>query len=174
MPDSKPQRVSLNRVTLGPPPPQMKEFDFFIGDWDVAIKNLNPDGSVASEEKATWTARHTDEGRMIVDEFTRITADGVKTSHSVTLRTFCPGTEQWEMTFLFSSQKEQPSSFRGRFVDGEGRFQAIIKLSDELTMTGNIIFRDIQKDSFVWELENSLDGGKTWFPGQTSMVTRIS
>ncbi len=172
MPDKKPQKISLNQSKLGPPPPQMKEFDFFIGHWDVAIENFNPDGSVASEEQAVWVAKYINGGRMVLDEFTRITSDGVETSHSVTLRTFCTDTDQWEMTFLFSLQKEQPLSFRGRFIDSEGRFQTVVKLSDELMMTGNITFCDIQQNSFVWRLETSLDGGETWFPGQTSIVTR--
>lgn len=172
MPENKTQPVSLVRGKLGPIPPQMKEFDFIIGDWDVAIRYYAPDGTVQSEEKAKWHGEHRNGGRMVLDEFTRVDPDGTETSCAITLRTFCPDLEEWEMTFLFSQQPGVPQSFRGKFTDGVGCFNTVINLSEETSMIARIYFHDIKPDSFEWKMEQSLDGGKSWIHRQSSSITR--
>jgi len=174
MPEKKAPTTDLAQQMLGPPPAQMKEFDFIIGNWDVSINYFRPDGTVDSEEKARWNAEYRNNGRMILDEFNRLSPDGVETSCAITLRTFCLDTNQWESTFLFSQQQTIPETFTGKFVDGEGHFEVVVKHTPEFTFMARIFFFDIQEDSFMWKIDNSTNGGKTWVHRQTNSVRRIS
>ncbi len=109
-----------------------------------------------------------------MDEFNRLSPEGKETSCAITLRTYCLKTEQWVSTFLFSQQQTIPDSFTGKFVDGEGHFKTVFKISDDLTLIAKVRFIDIQKDSFEWEIHHSTDGGKTWVHRQTNLVKRVS
>lgn len=174
MPNHEAQKINLSRASLGSPPAQMKQFEFLMGNWNVAIKNYQPDGTVESEEKGTWSAECRNGGRMVFDEFTRISSSGEETSYAITLRTFCPETDQWEMTFLFSLQQDHPQFFRGKFVEGEGRFEAVIDLTSERSIPTKIRFFDIRDDRFEWTMKHSVDDGKTWFLGEHISATRAS
>ncbi len=174
MATDQPENIRLAPPTPpGPPPEQMKEFEFLIGNWDVEIENYLPDGTIEFKEIARWFAEYRNGGRMVFDEFTRISPDGEDASCAVTLRTFCPETDQWESTFLFSLQQTVPHSFKGGFVNGEGWFDTTISPSPGQTFLARIGFINIEDDHFDWRLENSLDGGKTWIHRQSSSVTRV-
>lgn len=175
MGNDKPETIRLAPKTPpGPPPSEMKEFDFLIGSWDVQIENYLPDGTIDFEEEARWFAEYRNDGRMVFDEFTRLSPEGEDASCAATLRTFCVETGQWESTFLFSLQQTVPHSFRGGFVDGEGWFDATVSLSPGQTFLAKIGFIDIEQDHFNWRLENSFDGGENWVHQQSSSVTRAS
>ena len=46
MPNHEAQKINLSRASLGSPPAQMKQFEFLMGNRNVAIKNYQPDGTV--------------------------------------------------------------------------------------------------------------------------------
>lgn len=160
------QTVNLAQPDLGPAPPQMKEFDFFMGSWSIISRSLYPDGTPAAEHKGRWDAEYRNGGRMVYDECTRIAPNGEETACGITLRTFCPATDQWEMTFLLSLQQEHPQYFRGKFSEGEGHFEAVINLTPENPIMAKVRFFDIQKDSFEWTMRASFDEGENWFTAE--------
>jgi hypothetical protein len=49
--------------------PETRQFDFLIGDWDVAATRFKEDGSILFQYAATWSAQSLNEGRMIIDDF---------------------------------------------------------------------------------------------------------
>jgi hypothetical protein len=67
--------------------PESQQFDFLIGDWDIAATRYKPDGSTLMEYKAAWNAKSLNEGRMIVDDFKALAPKGQAVSSYVTLRT---------------------------------------------------------------------------------------
>lgn len=174
MTNSKSSGADLTQGVLGPQPSQMKEFDFIIGSWTAIRRRYLPDGTLVSENKARWRAHHLDDGRMVFDDFAELSPDGEEVSYAVTLRTFCPETNMWEMGFMFSLRQTRTESFRGRFIDGEGHFDAVINVTPEQSIMAKVRFFDIQKDSIEWSMEQSFDGGKTWFLEGRISAKRVS
>ena len=170
--DSKPLKTDLTQAKLGPPPPQMKEFDFVIGSWEATTKSYRPDGTVEAEHKGKLNAEYRSGGRMIIDDFTRLSEDGEELTYAATMRTFCVETNRWEMSFLFALRQDHTESFRGQFIDGEGHFDAVISLTPENSVHAKVRFFDIKQDSFEWSMSHSADGGKTWFVGERISARR--
>lgn len=169
MKNNRQQKINLERSILGPPPSKIKEFDFLIGDWKATTKSYAPNRTVQSEGEGKLHAHYVNGGRMIFDDFTRLTQDGEEVSYAATLRTFCEATDEWVMSFIFSLRQEHTESFRGKFVDGEGHFNAILSLTPENSIMAKVRFFDIDKNSFEWSMETSADNGKSW-----TLTERIS
>ncbi len=144
-----------------------------IGIWDVHLVSYTPDGGVDFECDGVWRAEYKNDGRMVLDEFTRLSADKRKVSYSATLRTYCPETNQWEMAFLFSQQRQTVQSFEGEFVDGEGRFKAVAEVAPGRTVVAKVLFTNIEQNSFEWKMESSLDQGQSCGLGQTMSARRV-
>lgn len=158
---------------LAPAPPEMQEFAFLIGIWDVHLTSYKPDGGIDFEYDGVWRAEYKNASRMLFDEFTRLSPDKEEVSYSATLRTFCPETDQWEMVFLFSQQRQNVQVFNGRFENGEGIFKVKAEISPDRTALGKVIFSNVEKNSFEWKLESSLDNGETWHLGRTMSARRV-
>ncbi|MEP5295356.1 MAG: hypothetical protein ABJP90_16210 [Paracoccaceae bacterium] len=174
MSDGETQKVDLTKATLGPPPAQIKQFDFLIGSWEATTKSYLPDGSLQGEHRGRLTAEYRNGGRMIIDDFVRLSPEGEEISYAATMRTFCEETGMWEMSFLFSLRQEHTSSFRGRFIDGEGHFDAVIALTPESSARAKVRFFDIKQSSFEWSMEHSPDGGESWFVGERISAKRAA
>src|ERR1017187_10422765 len=96
MTDSKNQvPPDVTRYLKGAPP-ESRQFDFLIGDWDVAARRFREDGSVLFQYKASWTARYLNDSRMIMDDFKALAPTGQEISSFVTLRTYSEVTRHWE------------------------------------------------------------------------------
>ncbi len=158
---------------LAPAPSEMQQFAFLIGIWDVHLTSYKPDRSIDFEYDGVWRAEYKNNGRMLLDEFTRLSPEKEEVSYSATLRTFCPETDQWEMVFLFSQQRQNVQEFSGRFENGEGIFEARAEISPGKTAFGKVLFTNVEKNSFEWRMENSVDDGKTWHLGRTMSARRV-
>ena len=77
-------------------PPESRQFDFLIGDWDVAGSRYGEDGSMLLQYQASWTARHLNEGRMVMDEFKVYAPGGSEASSFLTLRTYSAASRRWK------------------------------------------------------------------------------
>jgi hypothetical protein len=164
--------------TLAPPiaeaPAQMKEFGFLAGSWAATSKRFLPDGTQTAEYRGEWDARFVDDGRVIFDAVTWFSPAGEKVLYDATLRTFGMDTGEWEMVYLSSLTSRHSETFRGKFIDGEGHFNADISLSPENSVMARIRFHDIEKDSFEWAMQLSVDGGENWFLGETISAKRVN
>ncbi len=77
------------------------------------------------------------------------------------------------MVWLSSLRPIHSKSFRGQFIDGEGHFDIVVSLTPEQSVIAKIRFFDIKKDSFEWSMQNSTDGGKTWFESEHITAKRV-
>lgn len=165
--------TNTTQVSLQPAPVQMKQFEFLIGNWTLSSQRFAPDGTLIGQYDGTWEAQYLDEGRMLLDQVTWFNQDGSKESYFPTLRTFSPETNQWEMTYMSSLKYMHSQSFRGQFINGEGHFDLVVSLSPEQSALAKVRFYNIKKDSLDWTMKLSLDGGKTWFLGETITGKRV-
>ena len=142
--------------------PEGRQFDFFIGDWDVAATRYKEDGSTLFQYKATWSARYLDEGRMILDDFKALAPTGQAVSSYVTLRTYSEATKRWEMVGLSALQPAGSGEWHGEWKDGEMLLHAQGKDPAGRPVRTEIRFFNIAVNSFHWESMASRDEGKTW------------
>ena len=153
-------------------PPEMAQFEFFLGEWNTTMRLFDPSGNVIQEGKGFWQAKTVDEGRMIVDEYHSILPTGDTMKGSITLRTFSPLTQQWEMTYLMSMRPQLATRFVARFEDGEIRATAkAVDLQGHHSIA-KVRFYDITDKTFEWEQLVSWDEGDTWYKTMTISAER--
>ncbi len=143
-------------------PPQARQFDFLLGDWDVAAIRYKEDGSVLVQYKAIWSARSLNDGRMVMDDFRAQAPTGQDVSSYVTLRTWSESTGRWEMTGLAAFQPSVPMQWHGYARDGEMQLDASATDPQGAVIRTRIRFFDIEKDGFSWDSRTSMDDGKRW------------
>ena len=152
--------------------PESRQFDFLIGDWDVAASKYRPDGSLLLQYRGSWSARYLNEGRMVLDDFKTFAPTGEEISSYVTLRTYSEATHRWEMSGLAAFQPATVAQWYGEWRDGEMRIEAIGKDPKGDPSRNRIRFFLIEKDRFSWESSITLDDGRTWVPAASLTATR--
>ena len=105
-----------------------------------------------------WRARAIASGRIIFDEVLYQLEDGTEIARLVTLRTYSPTTERWEITFLNAHQPAMPISFGGRRVDHEIHLEARSLGVDTSQVLAQVRFFAIEADGFQWEQKNRPEG----------------
>lgn len=155
-------------------PPESQQFDFLIGDWDVAATRYKEDGSWFFGYKASWSAKYLNEGRMVMDDFKAYLPTGQEISSYITLRTYSEATHCWEMTGLSALQPATNAQWHGEWKDGEMLIDVIGKNPEGNTIRNNIRFFNISKDRFTWESKISHDAGKTWTKAASLIASRAT
>lgn len=151
---------------------ESRQFDFLIGDWDVAGARHKPDGSLLLQFRGSWSARYLNEGRMILDDFKVFAPTGEEISSYVTLRTYSEATHRWEMSGLAAFQPAIVAQWHGEWKDGEMQIEAIGEDPNGTPILNRIRFFRIERDRFSWESNVSLDDDKTWIPVASLTATR--
>jgi hypothetical protein len=154
------------------PTPESRQFDFLIGDWDIAASRYNPDGSLLLQYQGSWSARHLNAGRMVFDDFKAFAPTGKEISSYVTLRTYSETTHRWEMSGLAAFQPATVAQWYGQWKDGEMQIEVIGKDPTGNPIRNRIRFFLIESNSFSWESKISFDDGKTWIQASSLTATR--
>jgi hypothetical protein len=154
--------------------PEGQQFDFLIGDWDVAAIRYKEDGSSLFQYKASWNAKYLNDGRMIIDDFKAYAPTGQAVSSYVTLRTYSEATHRWEMAGLSALQPAGSAEWYGELKDGEMLLDASGKDPAGNIVKTKIRFFNIAKNSFSWESKVSRDEGKTWIKTASLLASRAS
>jgi hypothetical protein len=154
--------------------PEGQQFDFLIGDWDVAATRYKDDGSAPFQYKASWNAKYLNDGRMIVDDFKAYAPTGQAVSSYVTLRTYSEATHRWEMAGLSALQPAGSAEWYGELKDGEMLLNANGKDPAGNMVKTKIRFFNIAKNSFSWESKVSRDEGKTWIKTASLLASKAS
>ena len=152
--------------------PESRQFDFLIGDWDVAASRYQPDGSLLVHYRGSWSARYLNEGRMVLDDFKAFASTGEEISSYVTLRTYSEATHRWEMSGLAAFQPATVAQWYGEWKEGEMQIEATGRDANGNIFRNRIRFFQIEKDSFSWDSHTSLDDGKTWVLSASLTATR--
>ena len=129
-----------------PIPPEAKQFDFWLGEWDAAWgENLRGVNRITKR----WD-------RVVVEEFSGhpgMTLEG----HSVS--TYDVVAKQWKQTWV--DNEGSYLDFTGNFADGKMTLRRAFQ-KDGKTIQQRMVWYDIAADVFKWNWERSLDDGKTW------------
>ena len=168
--------MSVSDVFLSDRPDQdladeLELFGQFVGSWDVAVTNYNPDGS-AITIPAEWHFAWALGGRAIQDVWIAPSRaarerDGSDGEWGTTIRFYDPEIDAWRSTWL-GPRHHVVMPFIARRIEDE----IVLEGSFEEGVTTRWIFSDITSQSFSWRSVESRDGGATWTLNQQMEARR--
>ena len=128
-------------------------YDFWIGDWEVSWDE--GEGKVG---KGTNSIRHIVNGKAIEENF-EITEGQSQGFLGKSISIYDQNQKLWKQVWVDSQNGY--FDFTGD-TDGANRiFKTTIKKEDK-EIELRMVFKDIRSNSFIWDWESSVDGGKTW------------
>jgi hypothetical protein len=143
-----------------------RQFDFWIGDWDITQSILQGDGS-RLELPAHTSVSSTLDGCALIEHwqgevrFFWENMPKVEPMTGLSVRAYDPKAGKWFIHWMDSRSTSFGPPYAGGFSGGRGEFFREWETPDG-TRVGRITFSDIRPDSVDWELAVSSDGRRTW------------
>ena len=153
-------------------PRELDVFAFLIGKWDGRGRTRLPDGKVA-EYPVAWVGRYILDGTAIADEAHAPYPDGAP-SLGITFRQYDQSRKTWVIEFLNVSQsflRRQVHLGTGS-VAVSGRTVTITSESPGIIVREHYVVPDA--DNWVYRLDSSNDGGRSWNEGAIEFTFRRS
>jgi hypothetical protein len=149
-------------------PAELDVFAFLIGKWQGTGKVTLPDGHIA-EFSVSWIGRYILDGTAIADEFHSSAPDG-SPYLGISLRQYDSGKKSWIVEYVNVS-----NSFIRRQVNAESgsvavNGQTVTVVSESPESASREHYRVVSEDSFVYTIDLSTDGGKTWADSHMEMT----
>jgi hypothetical protein len=136
-----------------PQKPDSSLFDFWLGEWDLTWKD--PDGTTAS---GTNIVTKTLDGKVIQENFSGLSGQS-KGYKGNSVSVLDQRTGMWKQTWV--DNQSAYLSFTGG-ADGSDRYFVEEFVKNGKVHKGKMIFRNISKDSLLWDWKVSSNGGATW------------
>lgn len=154
-------------------PAELDAFSFFVGKWKGVAKVRLENGTYA-ESDVIWIGRYALDGMAIVDEGYTVGPDGAARLDGYSIRYFDPTTRSWTIEFVNIARsfiRRQVNPRTGSVQLDEG--SVVINGEDDTAMHRER-YRVSGKDSFVYVIDLSRDGGKSWDSGLVEItMTRV-
>jgi hypothetical protein len=136
------------------PPKELKQLEFWVGEWDCTGKSRKAPGKDEwTETKATNSVRWILDRRVVQENFTMGSYKGMSVS------TYNPGSGKWHQTWVDGQGSYIP--LIGGMQDGKMVLTTLTR-PNAPNMVNRMVFSNIKPASFDWDWEASTDGGKTW------------
>lgn len=129
-------------------------YDFWIGHWEVTW-----DEGDSIMGRGTNTVEATLDGKVIQENF-RITKGQSEGFRGTSISVYQHQQKIWRQSW-----GDNQGGFYNFFGDTEGAkriFKTAVKKKGDKEIVLRMVFYDIQKDSFKWDWESSIDAGQTW------------
>jgi hypothetical protein len=153
-------------------PRELDAFAFLIGKWNGNGRTKLPDGKYA-EYPVAWIGRYILDGTAIADEAHGVFPDG-KPALGITFRQYDPARATWVIEFLninASFLRLQVRSGVGA-VRVDGKNVTVVSEGSGFAVREHYLVRD--SDHWVYRLDASNDGGKTWDEGSIEFTFQRS
>lgn len=153
-------------------PQELSVFSFLIGKWEGKGKTKLENGKFA-EYDVKWIGRYILEGTVIADELHGPMPDG-SSYLGISLRQYDAQRKRWIIEYLnvtHSFLRRQVNTGSGS-VCVSGRNVTVSSESPGMVVREH--YRVENDNAFVYRLDVSNDGGKTWNEGQIEMTFRRS
>jgi hypothetical protein len=148
--------VNTQPGPVGCPKESLKQFDFWIGDWDAYYQAPN-----GAKLKASNSVRRTLGGCVVEENFTDDPASANQPSlrgHSVSA--FVVRENKWKQTWVDNTGAYL--DFAGEFANGEMVLQRTGTDRMGRPIKQRMVWSKITTNDFDWKWETSHDGGKSW------------
>ncbi len=134
-----------------------RQFDFWIGEWDVNLRMIQKDLTWKDSVKAQAKIYPILDGKAILELWDS------KPIKGFSLRYFDPDEKKWVLYLNWPSNSfSSIGSLSGTFRHGRGQFFTRNKRPDGKESISRYTFCDITDTSLRWDDAFSQDGGKTW------------
>lgn len=154
LPDGCPAWVAGRSSQL---PVEARQFDFWIGEWDVNLRIRQADGSWPNKVSAAVKIYPVLDRKAILELWDSPTIKGFS------LRYFDAEKKKWVLWLNWPGRNRSAgSSLEGEFRHGRGDFFSSSKNPDGTETISRYSFNDITPKSLRWDDAYSKDGGKTW------------
>ncbi len=154
--------------SLDPP----RQFDFWIGDWDVTARFWDAAKGQATVPGAQLHVEPVLDGQAILEHYRGTNWLGADIL-GFSLRAYDPEKEAWVILLNWPSTDAPFWTMEGGFDFNRGVFQNERPGPDNTTLLTRYTFSDLLPGFYRWEVNTSTDDGVTWtFPGYTMHGTR--
>jgi hypothetical protein len=154
-------------------PAELDLFAFLVGKWEGTSKVRLPDGTMGDGGPVTWIGRWALDGTAIADE-THSLAPGGSPGMGMTLRRYDRQAHAWTVEFInvtanFIRRQVNP---RSGSVKRQGD-TVVVEAADGASFAREY-YQVSGRDRFVYRIDLSKDGGKTWDTGLAEFtMTRV-
>ena len=146
---------------------EARQFDFWIGIWDVNLRMRQEDLSWRDSIRARAHIHRILDGKAILELWDSEPIKGFS------IRFFDREADEWVLWLNWPGQNRSGGSgLTGRFRHGRGEFFSEFKTGDGKPGISRYTFSDITDDSLRWDDAFSVDGGKTWSANWIMEFTR--
>lgn len=141
-------------------PEEARQFDFWVGEWDVNLRVRQDDLSWADQIRAVARIYPILRGKAILELWSDVRASGIK---GYSLRYYDTERDEWVLWLNWPGpDRSGSSSLSGSFRHGRGEFFATRRAADGSETLSRYTFSDITPESLRWDDAYSSDGGETW------------
>ena len=133
--------------------PQQKQFDFWLGDWDLTSPGEKPEEVLHHSNSIKRIL-----GGCIIQETFQSGGESPLIGTSVSV--FDPVAGKWKQTWVDNDGSYL--DFVGEFKDGQMVLARDGVRPDGTPVKQRMVFKNISANEFDWSWEASTDGGKTW------------
>jgi hypothetical protein len=163
-----PLQAQQSTLDLPPAAPEARQFDYLLGEWTYVATTKVP--GIPPTFTGTWRAWALDDGRGVMDEYRALDPAGNVAYYGVTIRTWDAEAGRWSILYIDRGMDGR----WGTLQTGEARFEngeMHLEQRGDRSML-RIRYYDIQPDRFSWIADRSVDGGRTWTMGDTTIEAR--
>lgn len=141
-------------------PAESRQFDFWVGEWDVNLRVRQPDLTWADTHRATARIYPILAGKALLELWSEDAEDGIK---GYSLRYFDTAREEWVLWLNWpGANRSGSSTLAGTFRHGRGEFFSTGTQPDGTQSISRYTFSDITPSSLRWDDAFSSDGGDSW------------
>lgn len=141
--------------------PEARQFDFWIGEWDVLNRHLMPDGVWKNSGRATNKVYSVLDGCAIIEHWEG--ALGGRPLYGFSIRAWDSGSRTWKLVLNWPSpDSPRFGLLEGVFTHGRGEFFYEHLDEDQNEIRERYTFSDATEDSLRWDAARSSDDGVTW------------
>jgi hypothetical protein len=158
---------SIARYLKGAPP-EMSQYEFFVGDWDCELRVHPSDGGPVLTLRAEWSARWVHERRMLVDDLSVFLPNQQEVLAWLNLRTYSEETGCWEISGHRALAPASGAITHGHWREGEMHLDFETE-HDGRRVLHFVRFHAITPQSFEWEWRQRNESRADW-----SLFTSIS
>ena len=153
--------------------PEARQFDFWVGEWDVNLRILQDDGSWQDAIGSTAHVFPVLSGKAVLELWSDDRQAGIK---GYSLRYWNAPEGHWELWLNWPGPNRSGTGapLTGTFRHGRGEFFARGRTPDGSPRVTRYTFSDISPTSLRWDDAVSTDGGRTWSANWIMEFTRTA
>lgn len=141
-------------------PDEARQFDFWVGTWDVNLRVRQPDFSWKDTRRSVAEIYPILSGKAVLELWSEDQVAGIK---GFSLRYFDTSRDEWVLWLNWPSNNQSgSSSLAGTFRHGRGEFFSTRQGPNGTETLSRFTFSDITDESLRWDDAFSTDGGQTW------------